>query len=89
MGKAILDSVEKRAFFKKSAHDDVAAYVEKENQRQREAGQLTENVKDKIHIDPAQKPELKKGHRVFLGVAIGAFALILITAVVFCIKLAN
>ena len=87
--KAILDSIEKRAFFKKSAHDDVAAYVVKESQRQREAGQLAADVKDKIDLTKTQEPELRKGHKTFMGVAIGAFAVILIVAVFFCIKLAN
>lgn len=85
----ILESVEKRAFFGKSGRDEVAAYVVDENERQRAAGLIDDEVTDKIDLSAAPVPELKKGHKRFVAGAIVVGAVILIVAIAFCIKLAG
>lgn len=83
--KAMGDYLEKYGAYKASTKESVAEYVAKENRRQRREGLISEDQKDTIHLKAVPATELKTWHKVLLATGI----IIVIAAIIFCVKLAS
>lgn len=83
--KAFDDYVEEYGVYKKSTKESVADYVRQEGERQRKKALLREDEQGVINLKAVTTSQLKLWHKVMIAAGV----LIVVIAVIFCIKLSG